>query len=113
MKGPMVSTKICEKLNIVQNRGWKFLHSLALEGLLEVTNGTLGSDETIFGLSEQAKWLFGDNAYTGTGAIIFPSIVYHLIISHLFLVHFYNTVPQVVIFSGIILPFIEQLLIYQ
>jgi hypothetical protein len=78
----MVSTKICEKLNIVQNRGWKFLHLLALGGLLEETNGTLGSDETIFGLSEQAKILFGDNAYTGTCTIIFVSIVNHLIFSH-------------------------------
>jgi hypothetical protein len=62
----MVSTKICEKLDIVQNRGWKFLHLLALGGLLEETNGTLGEDETIFGLSAQGKFLFGEDAYTGT-----------------------------------------------
>jgi hypothetical protein len=58
----MQSMKICEKLDIVQNRGWKFLHLLALAGLLEETNGTLGSDATIYGLSAQAKSLFGDGS---------------------------------------------------
>lgn len=77
MTGPMVSTKICEKLDIVQNRGWKFLHLLALAGLLEETNGELGSDETIFGLSDQAKFLFGADGFTGTWQIIFSFIIYH------------------------------------
>jgi hypothetical protein len=58
----MQSIKICEKLNIVHNRGWKFLHLLALAGLLEETNGTLGSDATIYGLSAQTKALFGDGS---------------------------------------------------
>lgn len=42
-----------------------FMHSLlSLSGLLEETDGTLGNDETIFGLSAQAKEFFGEK---GTG----------------------------------------------
>jgi hypothetical protein len=65
----MQSRKICEKLNIIQNRGWKFLHVLALGGMLEETNGTLGEDNTIFGLSKDAKQFFGDD---GTGTYQHP-----------------------------------------
>lgn len=71
----MQSTKICEKLNIVQNRGWKFLHLLTLGGLLEEINGTLGKDETLFGLSALGKDLFGEN---GSGTYQVNFLLYHL-----------------------------------
>jgi hypothetical protein len=58
MTGPMESSKICEKLNIGQNRGWKFLHLLALVDLLEESNKILNKNQDLFSLSALAKELF-------------------------------------------------------
>ena len=83
-EGPLAADEICRKLKLDLTRGWKFLHLLALAGLLteeppplraarEVAesspDGTLGaspSDKTVFSLSPEAIDYFGprgDEAY--------------------------------------------------
>jgi hypothetical protein len=76
--------KLCEKINIGEdkNRGWKLLHLLALAGLLEETNGTMGSDDTIYGLSTEAKRLFGKD---GSGASQTFFYLYNLLFLVIFL----------------------------
>ena len=64
-EGPLPATEICKRLNIVLDRGWKFLHLLALCGLLEETKGLYCEDDAIFGLSKQAKEYFGEDGAQG------------------------------------------------
>lgn len=58
-RGPMPAQQICALLGLKLHRGWKFLHLLALTGLLEETHGVYSGDETLFGLSTDAKYYFG------------------------------------------------------
>ena len=58
-RGPMPAQQICALLGLNLHRGWKFLHLLALTGLLEETHGVYSGDETMFGLSASSKYYFG------------------------------------------------------
>ncbi|MCE9606413.1 MAG: methyltransferase domain-containing protein [Planctomycetia bacterium] len=68
--GPLAADEICRRLNLDLTRGWKFLHLLALAGLLTETpgvdkRGAQGTDGTIFGLSEEAIEYFGPRGDEG------------------------------------------------
>src|SRR5579872_6720923 len=50
-KGPLAAREIMARLALHPERGWKFLHALALAGLLDETDAARGSDDARFGLS--------------------------------------------------------------
>lgn len=73
-EGPLAADEICRKLQLNVTRGWKFLHLLALAGLLtetppsshEANADRPASDKTVFALSPEAIDYFGprgDEAY--------------------------------------------------
>ncbi len=64
-EGPLPATEICKRLNLVLDRGWKFLHLLALSGLLQESKGLYCEDDAVFGLSKQAKEYFGEDGAQG------------------------------------------------
>lgn len=68
----MPAQQICVLLGLNLHRGWKFLHLLALSGLLEESNGVYSGDETLFGLSADAKYFFGA---TGTEGFFYRDLV--------------------------------------
>ena len=70
--GPMPAQQICVLLGLNLDRGWKFLHLLALSGLLEESNGVYSGDETLFGLSADAKYFFGP---AGTEGFFYRDLV--------------------------------------
>ncbi len=59
------ATKICSTLGLDLTRGWKFLHSLALSGMLMEEGGELGQDTAEFSLSNQAVEWFGVDGTEG------------------------------------------------
>jgi precorrin-6B methylase 2 len=68
--GPLAADEICLRLKLDLTRGWKFLHLLALAGLLTETpsaipRGAQGTDGTIFGLSDEAIEYFGPRGDQG------------------------------------------------
>src|ERR1700676_2283365 len=72
--GPLAAEEICRRLNIEPHRGWKFLHLLALCGLLVEEGGELGEDAALFSLSPIAREYFGDD---GTGGYFFRDLVHY------------------------------------
>lgn len=56
---PMKAADICHELRLDAHRGWKFLHSLALSGLLDEFNGENGDDTAEFCLSKDSQTFFG------------------------------------------------------
>jgi predicted O-methyltransferase YrrM len=70
--GPMTARAICEKLGLDLHRGWKFLHLLAMNGLLLETNGELGDDDAVFELSTASMDYFGPD---GTGGYFYRDLV--------------------------------------
>jgi precorrin-6B methylase 2 len=64
-EGPLSAVVICQKLNFDLHRGWKFLHLLAMCGLLVETGGAYGQDNAIYGLSDEAKEYFGADGSQG------------------------------------------------
>ncbi|HEX3998784.1 MAG TPA: methyltransferase [Pirellulales bacterium] len=71
-EGPLTAVEICRRLNLDPHRGWKFLHLLALTGLLDEQGAEHGDDLAIFGLSAEAKEFFGDD---GRGGYFFRDLV--------------------------------------
>lgn len=59
--GPMTGSAICQRLALHPQRGWKFLHCLALADLLNEYGAEFGSDQAIFSLSDTAKKYFGED----------------------------------------------------
>ena len=72
--GPLSVAEICRRLSIHPHRGWKFLHLLALAGLLVEEGGELGEDSARFSLSPIAKEYFGQD---GTGGYFFRDMVHY------------------------------------
>lgn len=71
-EGPLTAIEICRRLSLQAHRGWKFLHCLALAGLLIEHGGAAGDDFTIYGLSAAAKAYFGED---GRGGYFFRDLV--------------------------------------
>jgi precorrin-6B methylase 2 len=63
--GPMTGRKICDRLALHPHRGWKFLHALAMIGLLDEKGGERGEYDAIFSLSDEAKEYFGQDGSQG------------------------------------------------
>ena len=55
----MKASEICTELGLDAHRGWKFLHSLALAGLLDESKGEMGNDAAEYCLSKDAQNFFG------------------------------------------------------
>lgn len=55
----MKAVEICSELGLDMHRGWKFLHSLALAGLLDESNGERGDDTAEYSLSADSQSFFG------------------------------------------------------
>ena len=68
----MSAKAICTALKLDPHRGWKFLHSLALNGLLVEHNGELGDDTAEYALSDDCKEYFGSD---GTGGYFFRDLL--------------------------------------
>jgi ubiquinone/menaquinone biosynthesis C-methylase UbiE len=64
---PLSAGEICSRLGLHPHRGWKFLHCLALSGLLKEENGERGDDSAKFLLSDSTKEYFGANGDTNEG----------------------------------------------
>eukprot|EP01034_Spumella_vulgaris_P021749 gene21749-27804_t len=58
---PMKAMEICSELGLDKHRGWKYLHSLALSGLLDEFNGENGDETAEFCLSKDSQSFFGTN----------------------------------------------------
>jgi len=72
VEGPLTAAEICRRLSLHPHRGWKFLHLLALAGLLDEQGGADGGDFSIYGLSATTKEYFGAE---GTGGYFFRDLV--------------------------------------
>lgn len=70
--GPLTAREICTRLNLDLHRGWKFLHLLAMNGLLTEKHGEMGSDEALFDLSPAAREYYGAD---GTQGYFFRDLV--------------------------------------
>ena len=64
-EGPMTAQALCTKLELHPDRGWKFLHLLAMSGLLIEQGGGRGHDDAVYSLSDDAKYFFGDDGKQG------------------------------------------------
>lgn len=64
---PMKASDICKELKLHPHRGWKFLHSLFLAGLLDEVNGERGDDFAEYSLSADAKEYFGERGVVHDG----------------------------------------------
>ena len=64
-RGPMSGREICDLLSLHPHRGWKFLHGLAMIGLLDEENGERGEYSATFRLSDEAKRYFGTDGRSG------------------------------------------------
>jgi ubiquinone/menaquinone biosynthesis C-methylase UbiE len=60
----MKAVEICSELGLDMHRGWKFLHSLALSGLLDEFDGQNGDETAEFCLSKDSQSFFGTNGVT-------------------------------------------------
>jgi len=63
--GPLAANEICARLELNMHRGWKFLHLLAVLGLLTKFGGERGEDSAVFGLSPAALEYFGTDGKQG------------------------------------------------
>jgi hypothetical protein len=62
--GPQSSQRICEELGLNNHRGWKFLHSLFLIGLLTQESHELQTDDCdTFSLTAEARYFFLENSH--------------------------------------------------
>ncbi len=64
-RGAMTAAEICRHLGLDPHRGWKFLHLLAMTGLLDKEGGDRGEDDAVFRLSAEAKEYFGADGTQG------------------------------------------------
>jgi predicted O-methyltransferase YrrM len=64
-RGAMTAAEICRDLALDPHRGWKFLHLLAMTGLLDKEGGDRGEDVAVFRLSAEAKEYFGADGTQG------------------------------------------------
>lgn len=64
-RGEMTAAEICRHLALDPHRGWKFLHLLAMTGLLDKEGGDRGEDDAVFRLSAEAKEYFGEDGMQG------------------------------------------------
>ena len=71
-EGPLTAEEVCWRLNLDPQRGWKFLHLLALAGLLTETQAEYGDDHAVYALSAEAKEYFGAD---GTGGYFHRDLV--------------------------------------
>lgn len=71
-EGPLTAGEICRRLKLDPHRGWKFLHLLALAGLLDEDGAEHGGNFAIFALSTAAKEYFGED---GRGGYFFRDLV--------------------------------------
>jgi len=71
-EGALSATEICQRLSLHPHRGWKFLHLLAMSGLVNEHNAEHGEDSATFSLSDQTKEYFGED---GTGGYFFRDLV--------------------------------------
>jgi len=69
---PMTSSAICMKLRLDPHRGFKFLHSLAMSGLLTEAKFERGEDKAEFSLSAESQEYFGAS---GTEGFFFRDLV--------------------------------------
>ena len=63
--GRLSAHEICARLDLDPHRGWKFLHLLAMTGLLVEHGGEYGELEARFELSPEAKEYFGGHDSAG------------------------------------------------
>lgn len=70
--GEMKASALIERFNLHPHRGWKFLHSLALVGILTEVNGIYGSENAMYRISDDAKDFFGPD---GTEGYFFRELV--------------------------------------
>lgn len=73
-RGEMTAREICQHLALHPHRGWKFLHLLAMVGLLNESGGDCGQDEARFSLSEEAKEYFDAD---GAGGYYFRDLLHY------------------------------------
>ena len=71
-RGAMSGRDICDHLAMHPHRGWKFLHALAMIGLLDEEGGERGEYSAVFRLSKQAREYFGED---GTQGYFFRELV--------------------------------------
>ena len=72
--GSLPAAVICERLKIDPHRGWKFLHLLAMNGLLDEQGGEFGEDDALFKLSAESREYFGER---GTDGYFFRDLVHY------------------------------------
>jgi ubiquinone/menaquinone biosynthesis C-methylase UbiE len=70
--GEMKASAIIEAFALHPHRGWKFLHSLALVGILTEVDGVYGSENATYRLSDDTKEYFGAD---GKGGYFFRELV--------------------------------------
>jgi len=70
--GALTAGQICERLQLEGHRGWKFLHCLALAGLLHEEDAARGSDDARFSLAAEVSEYFGAD---GAGGFFFRDLV--------------------------------------
>lgn len=70
--GPLTAAAICSTLQWDSHRGWKFLHLLAMNGLLTECRADFGDDDALFELSSESRKYFGE---TGTEGYFFRDLV--------------------------------------
>lgn len=61
--GSLTAKEISDRLALHPHRGWKFLHLLAMAGLLDEEGGERGQDEATFRLSHEAREFFVGDTY--------------------------------------------------
>jgi len=89
----LTAREICDRLAVHPHRGWKFLHLLAMMGLLAEENGERGEYDAVYRLSDQSKEFFGEY---GTEGYFFRDLV-----------NYWRNVailPTVEVLRGMVLP---------
>lgn len=71
----MSANEIVTRLALNPLRGWKFLHALALGGLLVEEGGSMGEDTAMFSLHSDVKLLYRDGSYFYKDYIAFQRYV--------------------------------------
>lgn len=90
-EGPLSAKAICERYALHPTRGWKFLHLLAMMGLLVETGGDRGDDGATYALSEQSKRYFGQD---GAGGYFYRDLLnFHRAVDRLPLVDVLRGLP--------------------
>lgn len=71
-RGQATASELCERLRLDSHRGWKFLHLLAMMGLVDKQGGDRGEDDAVFRLSPLAQAYFGAD---GRGGFYYRDLV--------------------------------------